>query len=528
MNYQLSDIGILNRTTEAFVNKENGIKELLGDNNPLWQIDAAIEGKKGFSEDKRNTLSEALLNFYSKIELNQSHLVYQQIESLKSKNTFTVTTGQQLHPILGPAFVIYKIVDILKTSEHFKKIYPNYNFIPVFWLASEDHDYEEIKKLKLFNKTLNWETQQNGAIGRFTNNGIDELFNTIYSEFSLYNDQKTFLKEIELFYQNEDDFAMNTAKIIHHFFGKYGIIVLNGDDKSLKKQFKPYIKKDILDENNYNSFNKFSEQLKNKSLSLQLTARPINFFYIKKDIRERIEKTGNKYQVLNTNIVFSKEEIEKEIEINTENFSPNAVLRPLYQEVILPNVCYIGGNAEINYWIQLKEIFKNNQVVLPFLKLRTSVLILKNNIIEFLEKHHIDIIKLIKSKNESELLQLIEKEDFIIKELIQELKNFKEKSLLIFNKKQLKDYKNLIEQFNNLEKEFKKKDIELINVQKEKNITQFNKILKIKNSELDIKTFQERNLSVIEIVLNYKNAIEILVKEIKYGENNLQIIDLNN
>ncbi|MBP6557803.1 MAG: bacillithiol biosynthesis BshC, partial [Flavobacterium sp.] len=103
--------------------------------------------------------------------------------------------------------------------------------------------------------------------------------------------------------------------------------------------------------------------------------REINLFYIEDDIRERIVFEDNQYKVNNTNLVFPKNEIHLLLETNPEKFSPNVILRPLYQEVILPNLCYIGGGGEIAYWLQLKSNFEANQITFPILLVRNSVVI---------------------------------------------------------------------------------------------------------------------------------------------------------
>ena len=93
--------------------------------------------------------------------------------------------------------------------------------------------------------------------------------------------------------------------------------------------------------------------------------REINLFYLKDNQRERIVFEDNLYKVLNTEINWTKEDILNEVEKHPERFSPNVIMRPLYQEVILPNLCYIGGGGELAYWFQLKEFFRESRIPFP-------------------------------------------------------------------------------------------------------------------------------------------------------------------
>ncbi len=120
--------------------------------------------------------------------------------------------------------------------------------------------------------------------------------------------------------------------------------------------------------------------------NIQVNPREINYFYLKDGLRERIVEKKGKYQVVNTHIQFSKEELLQELETFPERFSPNVVARPLYQEVILPNLCYIGGGGELAYWLELKSYFDEVGVTFPLLMLRNSALLITEKQSEKVEK----------------------------------------------------------------------------------------------------------------------------------------------
>ncbi len=150
---------------------------------------------------------------------------------------------------------------------------------------------------------------------------------------------------------------------------------MDADNRELKKQFADIITEDILNKNSFRLIDKTSKSLEDAGFSTQVNAREINFFYMTDGLRERIIEVVGIFSVLNTDIRFTEEQIKEEISLYPERFSPNVIMRPLYQEVILPNLAYIGGGAEIVFWLQLKENFDFYKAGFPLLLLRNSALI---------------------------------------------------------------------------------------------------------------------------------------------------------
>lgn len=312
-----------------------------------------IELKKKFSPKQRNILVESLDNQYKNIGINTPNAVF----SLKNENTFTVTTGHQLCLATGPIYFIYKIITAINLAKTLKEKYPQYQFVPVYWLASEDHDFAEVNHFHLFGKKIEWQTEQKGAVGRFLLENLGELLAQI----------PDFPKHwIENFYKNELNLSQSTRLLVTELFKNTDLICIDADDISLKKSFIPIIKEEVLTQKSFQIVQKTTENL-SKYYKNQINPREINLFYLEGQSRERIVQSENSFQVLNTNITFSREEITKEIDNFPEKFSPNVVLRGVYQEFILPNLAYIGGPGELAYWFQLKECFENYKVDFPIL-----------------------------------------------------------------------------------------------------------------------------------------------------------------
>lgn len=328
-----------------------------------------IELKKSFPSENRITLVESIKEQYHSIDIHPK--VQGNIEKLAQENTFTVCTGHQLVALTGPLYFIYKIAHTIRLCEALSKKHPQNQFVPVYWMATEDHDYEEIKSLHLFNQTLTWESEETGPVGRFGLNGMDELLRQIKDLFQNHPNSEVFdwLNQVN----GSSNYADAFRKLVNFLFQHHGLIILDGDDRRLKKIFAPMMKKDVTTQFSNQAVRKTTDKLVQLGGKEQVHAREINMFYIDKGVRERLILEHNRIQI-NQLGNFSLDEVCEMIDMNPQQFSPNVILRPLYQEQILPNLCYVGGAGEINYWLQLKGVFDEVNTVFPLLKTRNSLL----------------------------------------------------------------------------------------------------------------------------------------------------------
>lgn len=345
------------------------------------------EKEKSFPASTRKILREILQKQYAGVEITES--VKNNLASLEDKKTFTVTTGHQLNIFTGPLYFIYKIVTVINSCKELKKQYPEYNFVPVYWMASEDHDYDEIKYFRLYGKKYTWQTDQTGAVGRFDPKSIKKLFEEIPGDVNLFRD--AYLKQPTL--------SAAVRYYVNELFGTQGLIVVDADDHQLKKTFTKVIEADLFDHAPKKLVEEQNDQLKSLGYDPQVFARDINFFYLDKNLRSRIEAVGDKFHVVDTHIQFTKEEIQTLIETEPEKFSPNVILRPLYQEFILPNLAYAGGPAEVVYWLQLKKVFDHFKIPFPMLMPRNFALIVDKPVSRKFEKTGLEYQHLFEEKN---------------------------------------------------------------------------------------------------------------------------------
>jgi len=345
------------------------------------------EKQKAFSPNTRQILVKALNKQYQNLTLAEP--ASNNINLLSKQQTFTITTGHQLNIFTGPLYFIYKIVTVINTCKQLKIQYPDYNFVPIYWMASEDHDYDEIKYFKLYGKKYTWETRQQGAVGRFHTKELKTLLNEIPGDIDLF--QKA--------YTNHTTLAEAVRYYVNELFGSDGLVIIDGDDPDLKTLFTEVIKEDLFEHTPKKLVDKTNTELETLGYKPQIHCREINFFYLENNLRSRIEKKDDFFEVLDSNLKFTQTEIEKLIESNPEKFSPNVILRPLYQEIILPNLAYTGGPAEVVYWLQLKEVFQHFNVPFPILLPRSFGMVIDQPTKRKIEKTELELEELFLEKN---------------------------------------------------------------------------------------------------------------------------------
>lgn len=366
-------------------------KKLDGFQNKTFDLDnfknQISEKQNSYSDDKRELLYNAVFSQNQEEQLSPKQLEH--LFSLKDNNTFTITTGHQLNLFTGPVFFVYKILQTIKTAEFLKSNFPEYDFVPVFWMATEDHDFEEINHFKTRDHYYEIKGNAGGDVGRIT---IDENF--FVQEFEKEFKDNVYGTELILWikkaYQQGKTHTQAIRYLVNQLFADYGLLTIDGNEKELKSQVKNIFRKELLSNQLFETTKNQREFLEKEYHKVQVNPREINLFYLT-ETRNRIEKINDDYFILDTDLKFSEEEILNELENHPEKFSPNAVLRPAYQETIMPNLAYVGGNAEIMYWIELKDYFESINLPFPILIPRNSMLFLEEKTFRKIENSGLKI-----------------------------------------------------------------------------------------------------------------------------------------
>jgi bacillithiol biosynthesis cysteine-adding enzyme BshC len=346
-------------------------------------IKAAIAARQGF-DTPRIILTEALQEQYQSIP--QTEKVAGNIQLLADKNTFTVTTAHQPNIFTGPLYFIYKILHTIKLSDELNAQLPQFKFVPVYYMGSEDADLDELGFVNVGGQKLIWETKQTGAVGRMkVDKALLKIIHAIQGQAGVlpYGNELT-----ELFtqcYTEGKTIQQATLEMVNALFGEYGLIVLVPDNAKLKTAFAPVVERELTERFSHKIVAGTIEQL-GRHYKVQAGGREVNLFYLINDKRERIELENGRFEIKTLSLVFSQEEILAELKEHPERFSANVILRGAFQETVLPNIAFIGGGGEIAYWLELKAVFDAIHVPYPVLILRNSFLLMKKEQHEKMEK----------------------------------------------------------------------------------------------------------------------------------------------
>lgn len=385
-----------------YLEQKDALKSFYGNFPHLENFKEQIEQKQ-FAEGNREVLVKAVRNQYKNIDLHDE--VDQALNRLAQPSTYTVTTGHQLNLFTGPLYFLYKIVSAINLAKQLKTAYPEQDFVPVYWMATEDHDFEEINYFNFRGKKIKWnraDIQDNdkGAVGELSTEGLSEVYQLICSEFGSTKMGTSLCRLFEEAYLKHDNLTEATRFLANSLFAAYGLLIVDGNDADLKRVFKPYMKQELLEQKAFDTVQKQAEALQEAGYGVQVNAREINLFYLADGLRERIIEKEGSFFVNDTELTFSKEELLLELENHPERFSPNVIMRPLYQEVILPNLAYIGGGGELAYWLELKSFFDEVEVQFPMLMLRNSALLITDKQQQKLEKLDLSIADLFLDQND--------------------------------------------------------------------------------------------------------------------------------
>ena len=524
ISYQTS--GYFTPLMNDYLNQKSNLRSLYNRFPTLENFEVQLQEKKEtFDNQTRATLTKVLQQQYQDTDI--SDLTQQNIEALKVNNTFTITTGHQLNLFSGPLYFLYKIISTINLTKELKAKYPASNFVPIYWMATEDHDFDEINYFNFKGKKFRWEIESTGPVGRLDTNGLDHFLEIFASELGSTTNATTLKNLFTEAYLQNDTLANATRHLANALFGEFGLVILDADNAHLKRVFAPYMKEELLQQTSFKTVTESIKQL--SDYNIQVNPREINLFYIEDKIRERIIFENEKFIVNNTTIEFSTTEILALLESNPEKFSPNVIMRPLYQEVILPNLCYIGGGGEIAYWLELKSFFDAVKVPFPMLLVRNSVLLVTEKQLKKADKLGLSWSDLFSKQNqlENHLTQKLSAFPIDLtpqKEQLQkqfehlfELAKQTDKSFVGAVKAQeVKQIKGL----NNLEKR-------LLKAQKRNLHDQLERATNLQNELFPNKSLQERQTNFSEFYLEEGNQlIPKLIHELKPLEQQFNVLIL--
>ena len=505
--------GFFSKTMIDYLEKSEKIKPYYNHFPSIDGFKNQIEAKaENFSKSTRKTLVDVLKNQYQTI--NTSKKTAKNIDDLLLDNTFTVTTGHQLNLFTGPLYFLYKILSTINLCEDLAEQYPNQNFVPIYWMATEDHDFDEINYFNFKGKKVQWSSKQTGGVGRFSTDGLNDVLAVFASHLGNTKNADFLINLFRDGYLKHKNLASATRYIANELFGDYGLVIIDADERELKQKFIPFIKQELQEQTSYKIVTETIANLE-KNYKIQVNPREINLFYLTDKIRERIVFEDGVYKVNNTDVAWNLVDLKKELDSFPERFSPNVIMRPLFQEVILPNLCYIGGGGELAYWMQLKNYFETVKVPFPILLLRNSVQIVSEKQVKKLTKLDISLEDVFQNQNELLKAKVLstsdEKVDFfkqkeVLKQQFLVLRELAEKTDNSFIGAVNAQEKKQLNGLGNLEKRW-------LRAEKRRNKDLVDRIITLQNEILPNESLEERQRNFSEYYLEYGDALIKALKE---------------
>jgi len=502
----------------------------------LQKFKKVAESSSGLRAELFSIISAQYNNVSPSGETNKN------INLLKNENTLAIVTGQQIGIVSGPLYTLYKIITAIKLSKFLSERYDTFNFVPIFWLESDDHDFNEIRSINIINQTNDLvnifygdelhEGDNIGSVGLLkVNHSIHDFFSRLNENLRKTEFTSEIIKQLKNFYKEGNSLKEAFKQLIFWLFDYYGLLIFDPQDSKVKNLLKPVFKKEITD------FRKHTAKLVNVSATLeekyhaQVKVKPINLFYSIDGGRFLIEPLENEFGLKRKRKKFTYDELMELIENEPKNFSPNVLLRPICQDTILPTAFYVAGPSEISYFAQVMPLYEFYNIETPFLYPRSSATIVEKNITAILDKYDINITglfidqekvkqKIVESISKTALDQIFNeltaKIDIAFDELKERLFEF-DRSI---SEASLK-YKGKVFHYTN---ELKNKAIESQKRKYESTLRQIDKAI--------IKIYPDNNLQEREINFIYfanKYGVDILkqiFEELKINKFEHQIISL--
>jgi bacillithiol biosynthesis cysteine-adding enzyme BshC len=321
------------------------------------------------------------------------------LQLLKSENTIAIVTGQQLGILGGPLYTIYKTITAIKLAQKLSEQYPEFHFVPVFWLEADDHDYEEVRHLQLINAANELQRisypieetfdEEKGTVGNLV---FTEAINGFFEELktSLRGTEFTepMIEMLSGMYAEGKTFKDAFRELIFSMFDAYGLIIFDPQDIAIKKLLSPVFRNEVA---NYLAH---AEKLVARSATLeetyhaQVKIRPLNLFYHIDKGRFAIDpdEEGG-FRLRKKRVNFNHEELLQLTEQHPERFSPNVILRPICQDYLFPTGFYIAGPAEVSYFAQIMPLYEMFNIPEPVIYPRASVTLLEKSTKSILDKY---------------------------------------------------------------------------------------------------------------------------------------------
>jgi bacillithiol biosynthesis cysteine-adding enzyme BshC len=361
--------------------------------------------KQGESRNlNRTALSSILMRQNQAFGCNERTLEH--VAMLEKPSTFAVVTGQQVTLFGGPLYTIFKTITAIKLAERLKAKYPHYEFVPVFWLEGEDHDFQEMNHVSVIDSEgkpvrityLHGGVPAEANLGPVGELAFDATISSTVSELESTLQKSEFterlLSEVRRWYAPGTTFLRAFVSWMNHLFEDFGLVFISSNDQEVKHLLAPLFEKEIA------GFPRTSQLMIARSAELeenyhaQIKPRSVNLLLFHKGGRYPIEPRENDFSLKGTRHYLAPEDLRAIARNSPELLSPNVVLRPIAQDALLPTVAYVGGPSEIAYSAQLRPVYEYFEVPQPVVFPRASGSFIEERVERVMQKYDLDLLQL--------------------------------------------------------------------------------------------------------------------------------------
>ncbi len=348
----------------------------------------------------RKTLVEVLLQQNEAWDLNEP--ARRQIERLAAPNSVAVVTGQQVGLFAGPLYTLYKTVTTVKLARRLEQI-TGRPVVPVFWLEGEDHDFDEVRATNLMagNEPVRLEYEDEPSGGGSNRGPVGRL--VLQDSISILHEKMEELLPVTEFRDEVMALVRETyrpgatlrdafARLMRRLFADTGLVFISADNARLKSLVRPLFRRELDDfEGSHRRMVDTSARLA-ESYHAQVHARPLNLFLLEENGRYPLEPQEGGFGLRGTDRRYASTELHALLETEPERFSPNVVLRPLVQDLLLPTAAYVAGPSEVAYFAQFSTLYEWAGIPMPIIYPRLSATLIEGKVRKVLDRYGLSVM----------------------------------------------------------------------------------------------------------------------------------------
>jgi len=503
-------------------------------------IEKTFDELKNYDRPHRKELAEIIKKQYSNSKISKQ--TESNISSLRSEKTFAIVTGQQVSLFGGPLYTIYKTITAIKLSRRLKEKYGDYNFVPIFWMEVDDHDFDEVASINIFDKenkhrTLTYndgldEETNRGSVGNINfNSGIESTLEDLEDSLRDNEFKDEILILLKECYKEGKSFKEAFKDLFINLFDEFGLVIFDPQDSAVKNILLPIFEKEINNFNTHTTTNVLKSAELEEVYHAQVKVKPVNLFYLDETGRHLIEPVEDGFRFKGKRKRLNKEELLNLLYFDPTAFSPNVLLRPICQDFLLPTAAYVGGSSEISYFAQVIPNYKFFEVVSPIIFPRASGTIIESHLSSILEKYNLSLTDFYIDEN-----ILIEKVVNMVSEFnFDELFHKSEteiKTTLIKLKENLLSIDNSLEQpieksILRMEQTLTTLKVKSKSAEERKHKTLIHQLQKVRNAVYPNGNLQEREISFFYFANKYGlDIIKWIMNELNSNKIEHQVIEL--